>query len=251
MENKLNWEAFAPMFGGWADSFKPFFEGEQAWDIYQKLKNDSRNGAKIFPASNSLYRAFSMCSPSNLKLIIYGSDPYPGKYKDHKPQATGLALDCSNSADKKMQPSLSAFWEGLKKEYKVKPTHNLEFLAIQGVLLVNRSMTVEYQKIGKHMGWWDDFHKFFLQEIITPNHPNVPIVFLGKDAAKLDKYVFQLSNPTYTLDHPSFAARSQQTWDTKGVFTKCNKLIVSNLGAIQEIMWDVEEFDKFLDEAPF
>lgn len=251
MENKLNWDAFAPMFGEWDKYFQKFFESEEAWDIYQKLKTESRNGAKIFPASNSTYRAFSMCRPSNLKLIIYGSDPYPGKYKDHKPQATGLALDCSNSADKKMQPSLSTFWEGLKKEIDVKPTHNLEYLATQGVLLLNRAMTVEYQKIGKHMGWWDTFHKYFIEEVITSYFPAVPVIFLGKDAARLDKYVFKISNPTYILDHPSFAARSQQTWDTKGVFKKVNTLIKGNLGEIEEIIWDVEEFDKFISDVPF
>lgn len=251
MENKLNWESFAPMFGEWGRYFKDFIESEKAWNIYQKLKEESKNGAKIFPASNSTYKAFSMCKPSNLKLIIYGSDPYPGKYKNGKPQATGLALDCSNSEDKKMQPSLASFWEGINKEIPVKPTHNLEFLAIQGILLINRSMTVEYQKIGKHMGWWDDFHKYFLEEIITPYFPNVPVIFLGKDAAKLDKHIFQISNPSFILDHPSFAARSQQVWDTKGVFKKVSTLIKGNLGELEQIIWDVEEFDKFIDDVPF
>jgi uracil DNA glycosylase len=251
MENKLNWDAFSPMFGDWARYFKDFFESEKAWDIYQKLKSESKNGAKILPPSNLTYRAFTMCNPSNLKLIIYGSDPYPGKYKGGTPHATGLTLDCSNSPDKKMQPSLTAFWDGLKKEMEVTPTANIEFLATQGILLLNRAMTVEYQKISKHMGWWDDFHKYFIEEVITPSFPAVPIIFLGKEAARLDKYVFKISNPTYILDHPSAAARTQQTWDTKGVFQKVNTLIKGNLGEVEEIIWDVDDFDKFLLEVPF
>lgn len=251
MENKLDWDKFSPMFGKWSEYFKKFFESEQAWDLYQKLKNDSKNGAKIYPSSINTYKAFSMCHPENLRLIIYGSDPYPGKYKNNKPQATGLCLDCSNSDEGKMQPSLVSFWDGLNKEYDVKPTHNLEFLATQGVLLLNRSMSVEYQKIGKHMGWWDDFHKYFIEEIITAHFPHVPFIFLGKDTARLDKYVFKLANMTFILDHPSYAARSQQTWNTKEVFTSCNNIISQAFSESCQIIWNKNNFDKLINELPF
>lgn len=253
VEEKLDFATFKPLLGEWARYFKPFIESKQAWDIYQRLKEDSKKGAKIFPTSNSTYRAFQMTPPDKLQVLLYGSDPYVGRYKDGKPQATGMALDCSNAPDGKCQPSLVAFWQGLAKEYDEKPQYepDLSFLAIQGVLLTNRALTAEYQKIGKHNDWWDDFQQFFLQEVIQPFFPGIPIIFMGKDAAKLQKWVFNLSNPSFVIEHPSYAARTGQDWDTKNVFHRVNEIIKQNNGEIFQIDWNKKHFEDRLNEVPF
>src|SRR5690606_39000879 len=93
-------------------------------------------------------------------------------------------------------------------------TQDLSYLEEQGVILANRSLTVKYGKIGSHMGLWDDFWEFFFQELQS-KCPNTPVLFLGKDATALKKYIFEMANPTWTLDHPSFAARNHMDWNTK------------------------------------
>jgi uracil-DNA glycosylase len=254
MENeRLDWATFEGMFGDWGRYFKDFFTSKKAWDIYQRLKEDSKKGAKIFPSSNNTYKAFKDCPPDKLQVILYGSDPYVGKYKDGKPQATGLALDCSNSPDGKCQPSLVAFWQGIAKEYGEEPemAADLSFLPAQGVLLTNRALTAEYQKIGKHGDWWDDFQEYFLTEVIQPFFPGIPIVFMGKEAAKLQKWVFPLSNPSFVVEHPSYASRSGQDWDTKQVFHKVNQIIKQNNGEAYMIEWNKRNFDKLISEVPF
>lgn len=259
---QLKWELFEPVLGEWARYFKPFFESKKAWDIYQKLKAENWNFEKnepkkprvdIYPIAKNTYRAFQLCPPDKLQVIFYGSDPYPNRYKGGVPQATGLALDCSNSLERKCQPSLVAFWQGIANEYKEDPVleSDLTYLAQQGVLLTNRALTAEYMKIGKHGDWWDDFQQFFLQDVIQPHFPGIPIVFMGKDAAKLEKWVFKMSNPTFIIDHPSFAARTGMSWDTKGVFHAINRIIEENNGPIHTIKWNRKEFDKQINEVPF
>lgn len=86
---RLNYEEFCGLFGEWAERFKPFIEGKEMFDIYQKLKSDSQK-ERIVPNSNNTFRAFSTCSPNNLKVIFYMMDPYAKRYKNKAYQATGL-----------------------------------------------------------------------------------------------------------------------------------------------------------------
>jgi uracil DNA glycosylase len=151
-----------------------------------------------------------------------------------------------------LQPSLTSLWDGLSHEFQEELPYekDLRFLAEQGVLLGNRALNCKLNKTGSFLGKWDNFWRFFFEEIVFHYYGGVPIVFLGKDAAKLRKYVFEMKNPVFVLDHPSFAARSGQLWDTKGVFTKCNKLIVEQFGQGQEIIWDKIKYEE-LNDLPF
>src|SRR3954469_9609576 len=93
---KLDFEEFKPLFGHWAELFRPFIESEEMYNIYQVLKKDSE-AEGVMPDSENVFRAFQTCAPDTVKCIWYLMDPYSKKYKDGKPQATGIAMDCSNS----------------------------------------------------------------------------------------------------------------------------------------------------------
>lgn len=222
----MKFESFKEKLGSWADSLRLFIESEQCNKIYAQLKKDSQKDT-IFPTSEDTFRAFKLCDKSNLKLILYGMEPYSGVYHDNKkPQATGLCLDCSNG---KIQPSLEYFLKGISNEYNLPyteyyKTNDLSYLAEQGILLVNRSLTVKKEKIGSHIGLWDEFWEFFLEKLQS-EHPNTPILFLGKDASHLKKYVWELSNPIFELPHPSSAARTQSNWETKNIFSNINQYL--------------------------
>ena len=238
--------------GDWSQLFKPFIESEKFDSIYKKLKEDSRDSNKIFPLSENTFKAFELCSPENLKVILIGQDVYPGEYYQNKlPHATGLAFDNSNSPDEKLQPSLNSFWEGIASEYSHSmesyKTHDLHFLAEQGVLLLNRSLTVIKNKIGVHQTLWDEFFKYFLEEVLT-QFPNVPVVLLGKDAEVLKKHLFEMTHPIFILSHPSAAARTGSTWETKKTFIKLNKYLIEYNK--EPIVWNYKPIAED-DENPF
>jgi uracil DNA glycosylase len=176
---------------------------------------------------------------------MLAQDPYPSdyKYENKLPHATGLCLDSSNSIKGKMQPSLEYFWEGISKELEVNDkirkeyyTHDLTFLAKQGVLLGNRSLTIEKDIINSHKGWWDFFWKYFLEEVLI-KFSGISVLLIGKDAQKLKSYVFNMTNPLYMLDHPSASAKSGQLWSTNNVFSKINKSLELNNGLKFKINW--------------
>lgn len=239
--SKLDFEKFENLLGSWASKLRPIIESPQMFDLYQEFKS-CRD--KITPKSSDIFRAFELCPMNELKLIVFLMDSYPGVYSNRTLIATGIPMDCSNTPDNRLQPSLLAFWDGLRHEFEedIPYEKDLSFICKQGVLLANRALNCKVNKTGSFMGKWDFFWEYFFQEIVLHNHAGVPVIFLGKDAAKLRRYVFEMNNPVFELSHPSAAARQGILWETKGVFTKCNKLIKSN-GAT-EIIWNKNELDR-------
>lgn len=238
---KMKKELFKPLLGDWYSYFESFLESKELYDIYQKLQKDSNDEKDIFPYCENTFKAFELCDPKKLKLVVLSQDPYPGVYYDSKlPHATGLCLDNSNSSKNKLQPSLEYFWEGIAEEFGGKSqeyaTKDLRFLANQGILLGNRALTVEKEMIGSHKGLWDPLWKFFFVEILPTYFSGVQVLFLGKDAFKLKSYVFNIANPIHYLDHPSFAARNGQLWETKKTFSNINNYLELN-NPLSKINW--------------
>ena len=248
--NKLDSSKFKSLLGDWFPYLEKLIETEEMYNLYQEFKQCKEH---ITPKSSNLYKFLEYCPKDNLKLIVIGQDPYPSKYyKSKEFQATGISFDNSNSPDGKLQPSLEAFWNGLSHEFdrELPREKDLRFLCEQGVLLGNRALNCKLNKTGSFMGKWDFFWEFFLQEIVFNYYKGVPIILLGKDSAKLKKYVFEMVNPVFILDHPSHAARLQECWITNGTFTKCNRLIEDQFCKGSSIIWDKKIYDE-IKELPF
>lgn len=98
------------------------------------------------------------------------------------------------------------------------------------------------------MGLWDPFWEVFFENYVS-QRIDIPIIFLGKDAAKLKRYV--TFNTFFEITHPSSAARSGTIWSTNGVFKKVNQIIRANNGPVFEIIWDYKTYKKRLEDVPF
>lgn len=235
-------KAFVDKLGPeWTELFSDFIKSPKMDDIYKRLRKDKDNN-KIFPLSENTYKAFQMVKPEDVTLIMMSMEPYSGEnYKDKSPQANGLCLDCTNNPEGKLQPSLVSFWEGLAKFYNLPydeyyKTKSLGHLAQQGVLLVNRSLTVCKGKIESHIGLWDDFWKFFFEDIMR-KYPHVPVLLLGEHAKYAKRWIFPMTHPTFELSHPSAAARNSTDWETDGKFELINNYIRNEKGAEKAITW--------------
>lgn len=224
-ETKLNWEKFEGMFGSWANRIKPFFDQGGLDPIYEKLKFEGRRGKKISPLSHNVYKAFEECPFDELKLVICGMAPYH-IFKNGKPIADGLAMSCSIT--NYPQPSLDQWYKALERELddglcvECVKNPDLSYLANQGVLLLNAGLTTEMYKPGSHNDIWEPFMKFLFEEII--NLTGVPVVFLGKEAQKLEKYTAPFTW-IFKISHPASAAYAGSEWDSEGVFRSINKIL--------------------------
>jgi len=89
------------------------------------------------PTAENVLRAFD-CDPSSVKVVIFGQDPYPNQ--DH---AMGLAFSVPASV-KKIPPSLRNIFTEMKSDVGGNAPNDgdLEYLAEQGVMLLNRGLTI-------------------------------------------------------------------------------------------------------------
>jgi uracil-DNA glycosylase len=227
----MNWEKFKDFFHeSWHSKMQPFIESEECDKIYAQLKKDSNRGKKIAPISSDVYKAFKLTPLTEIKVVLVGMCPYHTLHQG-APIADGLLMGCSNT--NRLQPSLEQFYkalendvhEGLNLNYYKNP--DVSYLAEQGVLMLNAALTTEINKAGSHLELWEPFMKYLFENVLY--YCGMPIVFLGKDAAKYSRYLAPMSW-SFTLPHPASASYKNTDWDSEKVFTQVNKILMSNNG---------------------
>lgn len=268
MEQKMNFQTFEEPLGDWAPKLKPFIEGREMWELYQKIKADATT-QRIVPNSKDTFRAFKVCPPHQVRVIFYLQDPYPRLYKDGTPQATGIAMDCRYTPDgKKLQPSLEYWYDAIDR-YLASPdyvlpegysktetihrcirTPNLDYLHEQGVMLLNTDLTCKVNKTSSHEGYWEAFQKYLLTEVMYGT-TGIIYVLCGKSSHALEQYINPLGNYIFKLEHP-FAAghRGDEIWRDEGIFAKINKILKDNNGKHYGIWWDKSDWE-FYSNPPF
>ena len=223
------WEKFKDQFHeSWHGKMQAFIESEECDTIYEFLKKEGRRGKNIAPLSSNVWRCFMETPLTDIKVILIGMCPYH-TMKDNQPVADGLLMGCSIT--NKLQPSLEMFYKGIEQElyngmnleYIQNP--DVSYLARQGVLMLNAALTTEINKAGSHIAIWEPFMRWFFENVVQ--YLGVPIVFLGKDAARYKKLAPPFSW-TFVLSHPASAAYKNTDWDTEGVFTQVNKILKDN-----------------------
>lgn len=232
----MNWEKFQDHFDeSWHHKMKPFIESEHCDKIYEHLKKESKRGKQIAPLSHNVFRAFQETRFDNLKVVMIGMCPYH-TFKNGEPVADGLLMGCSTTGY--AQPSLTKFYSGLETELSkglslhAPKSPNVSYLANQGVLMLNAALTTEMNKAGSHIAIWEPFTRYLLEEVLATS--GAIYIFLGKDAAKYERYLPPMSW-SFTLSHPASASYKNTEWDTEGVFSKTNEILKQNNGF--EIDW--------------
>ena len=226
----MNWDKFKNnIHPSWHEKLKGFVQSEECDLLYAHLKKDSKRGKQIAPLSENVWKAFKLCPMDELKVVLMGMSPYH-TFKNGKPVADGLMMSCSVTGY--IQPSLQQLYSALESEYNqpkgtYEVTPDLSYLAEQGVLLLNAALTTEKNKAGSHIEIWEPFIKYLFENVLVPL--GVPVVFLGKDAGKYQRYMGIFSH-SFVVSHPASAAYKGADWDSEGVFNKLDKLLMQNNG---------------------
>jgi uracil-DNA glycosylase len=222
----MNWEKFKHHFHeSWHDVMRPFIESEECDKIYEFLKTEGRRGKKIAPLSFDTYKCFQETPLDEMKVVILGMCPYHTLFNG-SPVADGLLMGCSTTG--KLQPSLEQFYNALEEDLynglnlRIHKHPDVTYLAKQGVLMWNAALTTEINKAGSHMKLWEPFTKYVFENAIAPSR--VPVVFLGKEAAKFKRYMAPLTWG-FELTHPASASYKNTNWVSERTFSKINKML--------------------------
>lgn len=191
-------------------------------DCYISL--DLEKEFEVYPPPGQVFEAFKYFGPGDLKVVIVGQDCYHGPGEAH-----GLCFSVPDGV--KTPPSLRNVFKELEREYGVKrASANLTDWAQQGVLLLNRALTVRQASPNSHKKIWHTFTEHVIRWIST--HCNGVVFMLwGNDARALKDWVDLTKHHVLEHTHPSPLSRAP--FAGNGHFEQCNRI----LGDARRINW--------------
>ncbi len=218
--------------GDWLEALK----GEFKKDYYKKLfdtVNQEYRTRQIFPPADDVFNAFHLTPLKDVKVVIFGQDPYHGERQAH-----GLCFSVKPEVE--IPPSLVNVYKELHDDLGCTiPSHGyLEKWAKQGVLLLNTVLTVRAHQANSHRGiGWEEFTDAAIRVL---NAQDRPIVFiLWGRPAQLKKSM--LNNPKHLIleaPHPSPLSSYRGFFGSRP-FSQTNQFLESH--GVEPIDWQIEE----------
>jgi uracil-DNA glycosylase len=205
----------------WKAVLNSEFEKPYFIDLMQKVDNEYANFT-CFPPKELIFNAFEKCSFDDLKVVIIGQDPYHGDG-----EANGLCFSVNDGV--KIPPSLRNIFTEINTEFDTifTPTSgNLERWAMQGVLMLNATMTVRKDVANSHKHLkWQTFTDAVI-ELISEKKENVVFMLWGNFAQKKGLKVDKEKHLVLESGHPSFASVHKK-WFGNNHFILCNEYLLA------------------------
>jgi len=176
----------------------------------------------IFPTNDVIFNAFNFTTPSNIKVVILGQDPYHAKG-----QANGLSFSVPNGV--KVPPSLRNILKELQSDlnHSISSNGNLESWANQGVLLLNATLTVREKMAGSHQKLgWEPFTDSIIKKI-SDKKEGIIFLLWGAFAQKKSVLIDTNKHHILTTTHPSPFSAYRGFLGCKH-FSKTNKILLNN-----------------------
>ena len=181
---------------------KPYMQALRAF-----LKEEKAAGKVIYPPSELIFNAFNHTPFDKVRVVIIGQDPYHGQ--DNKGQAQAHGLSFSVPAGVNFPPSLQNIFKeisadlGIKMSPKVSQSGDLTPWAVQGVLLLNATLTVEQAKAGSHQNrGWEAFTDAAI-EALNKHREGLVFVLWGNYAQKKGAFIDEGKHLVLKSVHPS------------------------------------------------
>ena len=182
-------------------TWKEIIKEEEQKEYYKsliKFINDEYENKTIYPKKELIFNAFKLTSYENVKVVIIGQDPY------HTPgYAMGLAFSVNDGIE--IPKSLVNIYKELYNELGIIAPNsgNLSKWAQNGVLLLNRILTVEKGKplAHKNKGWEEFTSNILLKLNESPN--KIVYLLFGNEAKQLSKLITNPNHLVLETSHPS------------------------------------------------
>lgn len=200
---------------GWARALEPVAPDIAA--LGERLRAEVAAGRGYLPAGDRVLRAFQR-PLDDVKVLIVGQDPYP---------TPGHPIGLSFAVERDVRPvprSLQNIYKELAADLGIPPAAHgdLSAWADQGIMLLNRVLTVAPGASGSHRGWgWERVTEHAIRTLAARDRPLVAILW-GKDAAGLRPLLG--STPIIESPHPSPLSASRGFFGSKP-FSRANELL--------------------------
>lgn len=215
------------LHGAWKSLLSNEFSQPYFAELSERVRNEYLQET-VFPHPKSVFRAFDLALPEDVRVVILGQDPY------HTPGvADGLAFSTQRS--NKVPPSLQNIFKELRAEgFDTKNDPDLTRWATQGVLLLNASLSVRSGEANSHADYgWHQFTDAVIHAISEREEHVVFMLwgaFARKKAMLIDSskhLILESAHPSPLSAHNGFLGNDH--------FRKANEYLEQN--GRQEIDW--------------
>ncbi|ARJ05609.1 uracil-DNA glycosylase [Cnuibacter physcomitrellae] len=201
---------------GWAAALEPV--GPTLAALGDFLRAETAAGRGYLPAGPDVLRAFR--TPlADVRVLIVGQDPYP---------TPGHPIGLSFAVERHVRPvprSLGNIYRELRDDLGIEPPPHgdLTRWSQNGVMLLNRVLTVQPGQPGSHRGrGWEQITDRAIEVLAGRGGPLVAILW-GRDAASLRPALGSV--PSVSSPHPSPLSASRGFFGSKP-FSAVNRLLV-------------------------
>ncbi|MCA9091574.1 MAG: uracil-DNA glycosylase [Planctomycetaceae bacterium] len=206
----------------WKRVLSDYFQSDAFKELAAFIRSEYQN-KKIYPPAKQIFNALDLCPFDLVKVVIVGQDPY------HTPgQAMGLAFSVPEGS--KLQPSLQNIYKeiisDLNLDQPIPESGDLTYLAKQGVLLLNATLTVEEHQAGSHQNkGWEEFTDEVIQRL-SDEREGLVFLLWGKYAKDKGEKIDRDKHLVLEAAHPSPFSADKGFFGSKH-FSKTNEYLES------------------------
>lgn len=196
----------------WVEPLAPVADDIAA--LGERLRSEK---APYLPAGDLVLRAFRTPLDA-VRVLIVGQDPYP---------TPGHPIGLSFAVDPHVRPlprSLANIYRELHDDLGIAPAPHgdLSAWSAQGVMLLNRVLTVAPGQPASHRGWgWERVTEHAIRVLVARDRPLVAVLW-GRDAMNLAPLLG--STATVSSPHPSPLSASRGFFGSRP-FSQVNALL--------------------------
>lgn len=200
----------------WAQALAPVEENIRAMGNF--LRAEHAAGRQTLPPASNIFRAFER-PMKDVKVLIIGQDPYP---------TPGHAVGLSFSVERHVRPvprSLQNIYKELQSDLGIDVAEHgdLSAWSDQGIMLLNRVLSVEAGNAGSHRNkGWETITTCAISALAERGTPLVGILW-GRDARNCRQFISNY--PVVESAHPSPLSASRGFFGSKP-FSRTNELLV-------------------------
>lgn len=194
------------------------------------LREEVAAGRGYLPAGDAVFRAFER-PLADVRVLVVGQDPYP---------TPGHPIGLSFAVAKDVRPlprSLTNIYRELEADLGIAPAPHgdLSAWADQGVMLLNRALTVAPGHAGSHRGrGWERVTDAAIAALVRRGGPCVAVLW-GRDAQQLKGALGAI--PAVESPHPSPLSASRGFFGSRP-FSRVNELLEA--AGADPVDWRVE-----------
>lgn len=210
------------MDDSWMQVIGEEFEKPYMRSLRNHLVAEKKRKIEVYPPGPMIFRAFNTTPFDKVKVVILGQDPYHGPN-----QANGLCFSVSPGVRK--PPSLENIYRECNNDLgrPLPDGGDLGTWAMQGVLMLNTTLTVRKGKPKSHAGFgWEVFTDAVIRAL-NEHHQHLVFLLWGSHAKAKAQMIDRSRHCILTAAHPSPYSADRGFFGCRH-FSKANAYLTEN-----------------------